>query len=71
MYSPKSYQISENNIYTERHQQDEKYDVDIIFYREIFFWFQSADSLDQDAEQSSSIQRRQGNNIEDSQCQRN
>jgi len=45
MYSSKSNQIFQNNVDAESHQQDKKYDVDVIFDREIFFRFEFSYSL--------------------------
>ena len=50
MHSSKSYQVFEDNIDAKPEKEDEKDEIDIAFYREIFFWFQFAYSLDQDTE---------------------
>ena len=58
MYSPKFYQILEDNIDTKSHQKNKKHEIDISFYGKIFFCFKSSSTLNQDTKQSSSIQCR-------------
>ena len=50
MYSPKSYQISQDNVDAESHKQDEENHVDVVFDREIFFRFEFSYSLNKHAE---------------------